>query len=136
LAFNREGFELRSAAIALAAAVAVAIGTPAFAQSSATLDAFVTRANRIPLNPLAALRPDARRLMNEANAAFSTVGAENRAARAAGRRPAACPPGELEVSPRQLLAFLNGIPQSRRARMTVADGFREWMADRYPCPAA
>ncbi len=125
---------MRIAAIALAFAVACA--TPAFAQTSATLDAFVTRANRIPLNPLAALRPDARRLMNEANAAFTTVGAENRAARAAGRRPAACPPAEMQVSPRQLLVFLNAIPQSRRTRMTPTDGIREWMADRYPCPAA
>jgi len=125
---------MRIAAIALAAAAACT--TPAFAQSSATLDAFVTRANRIPLNPLAALRPDARRLMNEANAAFTAVGAENRAARAAGRRPPACPPAEMQVNPRQLLAFLNAIPQARRARMTPTDGIREWMANRYPCPAA
>lgn len=125
---------MKPAAVVLAFAFVCA--APAFAQTTATLDAFVIRANRIPMNPLGALRPDARRLMNEANAAFRTVGAENRAARAAGRRPAACPPGELEVSPRQLLAFLNAIPQPRRARMTVADGFREWMADRYPCPSA
>ena len=120
---------------AVVAALSVAVAAPASAQSEATLDTFVTRANRIPLNPLGALRPDARRLMSEANAAFTTVGAETRAARASGRRPAACPPGEVQVNPRQLLAFLNGIPQPRRARMSVADGIREWMASRYPCPA-
>ena len=125
---------MRTVAIVLAAAVAVA--TPAFAQSGATLDTFVTRANRIPLNPLAALRPDARRLVNEANAAFTIVRTDIRAARAAGRPAAACPPAEMQVNPRQLLAFLNAIPQPRRARMSVADGFREWMANRYPCPAA
>ncbi|WP_428152310.1 hypothetical protein [Brevundimonas sp.] len=124
---------MKTAAIAMAAAVALA--APAFAQSNGTLDTFVTRANRIPLNPLAALRPDARRLMNEANAAFTAVGAENRAARAAGRRPPACPPERMEVNPRQLLAFLNAIPQTRRTRMTPTDGIREWMANRYPCPA-
>lgn len=122
--------------IAIAAAFAVSIATPAFAQSNGTLDTFVARANRIPLNPLAALRPDARRLMTEANAAFRTVGSDIRADRAAGRRPVACPPARMEVSPRQLLAFLNAIPQERRVRMTPADGIREWVAHRYPCPAA
>ena len=126
---------MRIAAIAVAAAV-VACAAPAFAQSAMMLDAFVTQANRVPLNPLAAIRPDARRLVGVANQAFETVDAENRAARAAGRQPAACPPRRTEVNPRQLLAFLNAIPQARRARMTVADGIREWMADRYPCPAS
>ncbi|WP_426039293.1 hypothetical protein [Brevundimonas sp. DC300-4] len=117
-------------------AVSVVLAAPASAQSNTTLDAFVARANRIPLNPLAALRPDARRLMSEANAAFTTVRSDISAARAAGRRPGACPPERIEVNPRQLLAFLNAIPPARRTRMTVAEGFGEWMASRYPCPAA
>lgn len=126
---------MKIAAIALAAAV-VACAGPALAQSAMTLDTFVAQANRVPLNALAAIRPDARRLVGVANQAFETVGAENRAARAAGRTPAACPPARMEVSPRQLLAFLNAIPQTRRARMTPTDGIREWMANRYPCPAS
>lgn len=125
---------MKPAAVVLACAVTLA--TPALAQSSMTLDAFVTQANGIPLNPLSAIRPDARRLVGVANRAFETVNRENRAARTAGRQPAACPPERIEVSPRQLLAFLNAIPQTRRARMTPVDGIREWMADRYPCPAS
>jgi len=121
---------------AVVAAVSVAVAAPAFAQATMTLDAFVTQANRIPLNPLAALRPDARRLMGVANGAFATVKTDIRADRAAGRTPDACPPERIEVNPRQLLAFLNAIPQTRRARMTVAQGFSEWMGSRYPCPAA
>ncbi|MFC5343270.1 hypothetical protein ACETK8_07680 [Brevundimonas staleyi] len=123
-------------AIVLALACVLVCTTPVAAQTTMTLDAFVTQANGIPLNPLAAIRPDARRLVGVANRAFSTVNSENRAARAAGRQPAACPPERIEVSPRQLLAFLNAIPQARRARMTPTDGIREWMADRYPCPAS
>ena len=103
------------------------------AQPARTLDAFVTEANRIPLNPTAALHPNARRLVRETNAAFKTVGDEIRAARAAGRAPVACPPDKIQLNPRQLLTFLNAIPQPRRARMSVPDGFRAWMADRYPC---
>lgn len=120
----------------LAFACAVACTTPAFAQSGMTLETFVTQANRIPLNPLSAVRSDARRLIGVSNRAFSTINREDRAARTAGRRTTSCPPDEISVNPRQLLAFLNAIPQTRRTRMSVEDGFREWLASRYPCPAA
>lgn len=109
---------------------------PAFAQANMTLDTFVTQANRIPMNPLAALRPDARRLMGVVNQAFETIGSEILAAKTAGRQPAACPPEQIRLNPQQLLTFLNAIPQTRRARMTATDGIREWLASRYPCPAA
>lgn len=128
---------MRVASFAAAfAALSVGLSTPAFAQPAMTLDAFVTQANRIPLNPLAAIRPDARRLVGVANRSFDTVRSDISAARAAGRRPGACPPERIEVNPRQLLAFLNAIPPARRTRMSVAEGFGEWMASRYPCPAA
>lgn len=117
-------------------ALSVGLATTAFAQPAMTLDAFVTQANRIPLNPLAAIRPDARRLVGVANRSFDTVRSDISAARAAGRRPGACPPERIEVNPHQLLAFLNAIPPARRTRMSVAEGFGEWMASRYPCPAA
>lgn len=105
------------------------------AQSSPNLDAFVTAANRIPMNPTSALRSDARRLVRETNAAFRTIGEEIRTARAAGRKPAACPPERIQLNPTQLLGFLNAIPQERRRRMSTTDGLRAWMASRYPCPA-
>jgi hypothetical protein len=107
----------------------------ASAQSGMTLDDFVTRANRIPLNATAMLRPDAHRLKGEAERAFRTVGNEIREARTAGRAPPACPPERISLDVRQLLAFLNGIPEARRQRMTVTEGIRSWMGSRYPCPA-
>ncbi len=103
---------------------------------SRTLDAFVTEANRIPLNPTSAIRSDARRLVREFNASMSAVSVEVRDARAAGRTPAACPPERIQMNPRQLLDYLNAIPQARRQRMTPTDGIRSWLASRYPCPAA
>jgi hypothetical protein len=106
---------------------------PAWAQASANLDAFVTTANRIPQNPSAMLRSDTRRLMREAEAAIGTVKGEITSARAAGRTPPACPPERISVNPQQLLGYLNGIPSERRRRMSVTDGFRSWMASRYPC---
>jgi hypothetical protein len=110
------------------------MAVPALAQSM-TLDSFVTRANRIPMNPTAMLRPDAHRLKGEAERAFRAVGNEIETARAAGRTPPACPPARINLNVTQLLAHLNAIPQTRRQRMTVTDGIRDWMAARYPCAA-
>lgn len=121
--------------ISLGAAIAVlAIATPGGAQTPArTLDAFVTEANRIPMNPTAMVRPSARRIMNEATDAMGGVVQEARAAQAAGRPNGACPPDKVQVNARQVLAFLNAIPQPRRARMSVRDGFRAWLVDLHPC---
>ena len=121
--------------VVLVSALAVClVGGVASAQSGATLDSFVARANRIPLNPTAMLRPDAHRLKGEAERAFRAVGTEIQTARAAGRTPPACPPDRISLNATQLLAHLNAIPQARRQRMSVTDGIRDWMASRYPCP--
>lgn len=122
-----------------AAAIGLAVvlfSSGADARQVRTLDAFVTEANRVPLNPTAMLRSDARRLAREFNSGMDTVSRQFRADRAAGRAPAACPPERIRMNPRQLLAFLNGIPQARRRQMTVPDGLRLWLADGYPCPRA
>lgn len=123
---------MKSIVAATLAATTLLSAGAAWAQTR-TLDAFVTEANRVPMNPTAILRSDARRLMGEGRAAFRTVGAEIEAARAAGRTPPACPTGSIQVDARQMLAFLNAIPQSRRVRMTPTDGIRAWLASRYPC---
>ena len=120
-------------AIIIAVIAACLFAGAASGQSRMTLDDFVTRANRIPLNPTAMLRPDAHRLKGEAERAFRTVGNEIEAARAAGRTPAACPPAQINLNVRQLLTHLNAIPQARRQRMSVTDGIRDWMGTRYPC---
>lgn len=120
-------------AILTAALAACLVAGAAAAQSGATLDSFVARANRIPLNPAAMLRPDAHRLKGEVERAFGAVRGEIGEARAAGRTPPACPPERISLNPRQLLDYLNGIPQARRQRMSVTDGIRAWMASRYPC---
>lgn len=118
---------------ATAVVVACLAAGSALAQSAMTLDSFVTQANRIPLNPAAVLRPDFHRLQREAERSFETVRREVREARAAGRTPPACPPERINLDAREFLGFLNGIPQTRRQRMTVTDGVRAWMASRYPC---
>ncbi|MEY4554919.1 MAG: hypothetical protein RL093_38 [Pseudomonadota bacterium] len=123
---------MKKIALAIGMAACLAAGSVS-AQSAMTLNDFVTRANRIPLNPTAMLRPDAHRLKGEVERAFRTVGTEIDTARTAGRTPPACPPERINLDVRQMLAFLNGIPEARRQRMTVTDGIRNWMRSRYPC---
>lgn len=123
---------MKKLALALGLAVTM-LATAVTAQSAMTLESFVTRANRIPKNPTAMLMPDTHRLVNEAERAFEVVRGEIRTARAAGRTPPACPPERINLNSTQFLGFLNAIPQARRQRMTVADGVRAWMADRWPC---
>lgn len=123
------------AAIVATFTLACLVAGSASAQSAMTLDDFVTRANRIPLNATAMLRPDAHRLKSEGERALGNVMREVRQARAAGREPPACPAGDsISLNARQLLSHLNAIPQSRRRQMTVTDGMRDWMRARYPCP--
>jgi hypothetical protein len=124
---------MRAGLVASVVAAGLIAGA-ASAQSAMTLDDFVTRANRIPLNATSMLRPDAHRLKGEAERAFDTVGREIRDARAAGRNPPACPAGRINLDIRQFLGYLNGIPQAHRRRMTVTEGVRNWMRSRYPCP--
>jgi hypothetical protein len=115
-------------------AVALVLSLAAFAPPPMTLDEFVTTANRIPMNPTALLRSDARRLMRESQDAFSAVLGPMRRDMAAGRPTAACPPEKVNVNPREFLGHLNGIPAGQRRNMTVADGVRHWTVANYPCP--
>jgi hypothetical protein len=118
--------------LTLALAASLLAGS-ALAQAG-SLEDFVVRANRIPLNATALLRPDAHRLRDQGTQAFRAVGEEIRDARAAGRRPPACPPQRMQLNVTDLLAHLNAIPQARRRTMSVTDGIRSYLAARHPCP--
>lgn len=119
----------------IALIVGVAATLFATAASAMTVQEFLTTAAGIPRNPTALLRSDTRRLMNEVKTGFATVRREQDAARTAGRTPATCMPDKFSVNPDQLLARFNAIPATRR-NITVTQGLREWMAVRFPCPAA
>ncbi len=117
------------------ATLAVAVSLIATAASAMTVQEFLNTASHIPQNPTALLRSDTRRLMNEFRDGMRTVRAEQTAARAAGRRPATCMPDKVSFSPNDILGRFNAIPAARRSQITVTQALREWMAERYPCPA-
>ena len=118
----------------IALIVGVAATLFATAANAMTVQEFLTTAAGIPRNPTALLRSDTRRLMNEVKTGFTTLRREQDAARAAGRRPATCMPEKVSMDASQLLARFNAIPPARR-NISVTQGLREWMAERFPCPA-
>ena len=120
---------------ALGATVALVVMLAATAVEAMSVREFLATAAGIPRNPTALLRSDTRRLLGEVRAAGATLRSEHDAAIAAGRRPAYCSPeGRISVNSDALLARFNAIPDSRR-NISVTQAMREWMAERYPCPA-
>jgi hypothetical protein len=117
------------------AAIAIAVSLIATAASAMTVQEFLTTAGHIPRNPTALLRSDTRRLMHEIQGGMQTIRAEQDAARAAGRRSATCMPEKVSLNADQILGRFNAIPAARRSQISVAQALREWMAERYPCPA-
>ncbi|CAN5174968.1 hypothetical protein BH10PSE2_BH10PSE2_08010 [soil metagenome] len=122
---------------AVVAAVTAAACLMATAASAMSVQEFLSTAAHVPHNPTALLRPDARRLMGEIQGAFATLKTERETAVAAHRQPAYCPPvgQHARISADDILARLNAVPASRRS-ISVTQAMREWMAERYPCPAA
>lgn len=118
-----------------AIAIAIAVSLVATAASAMTVQEFLTTASHIPQNPTALLRSDTRRLMGEFRGAVRTVRDEQTATRAAGHRAATCMPEKVGFSPDQILGRFNAIPAPRRIQISVTQAVREWMTERYPCPA-
>lgn len=118
----------------IALVVGLAATLFATAVEAMTVQEFLTTAAGIPRNPTALLRSDTRRLKAEIDGAFRTVRNEQNASRTAGRPAATCMPDRASVNVDQLLARFNAIPTQRRS-ISVTQAIREWMADRYPCPA-
>ena len=118
----------------LALVLALGLSLLAGAAQAMTVPEFLTTAARIPRNPTALLRSDTRRLIAEIRTATTALKAEREAAVAAGRSPAYCPGDRISIGSDALLARFNAIPAARR-NISVTQAMREWMIDRYPCPA-
>lgn len=116
-----------------ALALVLLIGAPT-AASAQTVREFLATADRIPKNPLAMFNPDARRLMDQLGDSVDRVREEQAARVSNGERRTICVPDRVPVTPQTVLERFQSIPDARR-NMTVNQAMREWMAERYPCPA-
>lgn len=83
---------------------------------------------------LALLSSDLRLLRKEMNASFAVLRAERLAAEKAGKKPAYCPPAKSEgVEPEEIIGHFRSIPEAQRPRVTAKDGFRSFLAKKFPC---
>jgi hypothetical protein len=127
---------MRALVFTLTFALALASLTPGLARAQEmTVQQFLTRTERIPRNPLALLSPDVGRLKRVYEQALGSVVREQMMAQREGRRPATCIPSSFSTTNAEALAYFNAIPRQRREAMTVTQGVRSWMAQRFPCPA-
>ena len=87
--------------------------------------------------PLALLSGDLGLLKKEVTQSAKLLRAERLAAKAAGRKPAYCPPegSGSSLGSDEVLGHFKSIPPAQAARMRVKDAMRSLMAKRYPCPA-
>ena len=117
-----------------AAVLVSAWASPALAQSM-PLETFVQKGNALKKKgPLALLSGDLKVLQKEMRGSGNALRAERLAAIKAGKAPAYCPPDSgLKLDAGDIMASFNAIPSAQRARMTSKDGFRHYMARKFPC---
>jgi hypothetical protein len=110
----------------------VAVAAPAAA--GMTVGTFVTKANALRANPLAAIAsPDLSLLRSEAQAATRELKAERDARKAAGKPPIACVPPGQSIGIMDMLDGLAALPKADQ-RMPLKHGYAKVIARKFPCP--
>jgi hypothetical protein len=82
----------------------------------------------------ALLSKDYRLLQSEIKSNAAALKAEREAAKAAGRRPAYCPPGKVSLNSDEVIAMMRAVPAAQRPAMQVKDALRAGLARKHPCP--
>jgi hypothetical protein len=115
--------------------LAAAPVTAAQAQTMTVAD-FLAKAEALKKKgAMALLSSDVGKLKNEITNSGKELRAERMAAKAAGRKPAFCPPeGGTKLNSNELLAYFASIPPAQRG-MSVKAGFAGLMRKKFPCPA-
>jgi hypothetical protein len=80
---------------------------------------------------------DLKLLMGQIKTDAAALRAENKAAEAGGKPRAYCTaPGGVKMSNRDIMAAMQAVQPSQRARTSTKDALRVYFARRFPCPAA
>jgi hypothetical protein len=119
--------------LALTAVLAAALASDG--AEAMPVSVFLQKADALQARGMLALfASDYKLLKTEVTNASAQLRAERLAARAAGRRPAYCPPqdqGSLDSN--ELLAAFRNIPPAVAARTEVKDALRALLARKFPC---
>jgi hypothetical protein len=110
---------------------ALLIATPASAMSVAD---FLVKADAIKAKGMMAMfSPDLGVLRAEVQTGVNAWRAQ---AMPTGKRANACPPGDkLRLTPKDVLAMMDAVPQPQRAATETADALIAGLNRRYPCRA-
>ncbi|HWH23213.1 MAG TPA: hypothetical protein VNT25_08020 [Allosphingosinicella sp.] len=113
------------AAVPLGAVSAQNMPLPQFLDKAAALE---------KKGALALFSGDLKRLKKEVETSASLLRQERLAAKAAGRKPAYCPPEKGSgLGSNEILAHFRSIPPAQRAQMRTIDGFRSLLVRKFPC---
>ena len=101
------------------------------------VSAFLTKAHALQKKgPLAMLSGDLKLLTRQIKADAGKIREERLAAKAAGKPTAFCPPeGGTKLSDKDILAAMEAVPASERARTDTRLALRNFLARRHPCRA-
>jgi hypothetical protein len=123
---------MRKAAIV---AMGLLAGLTAGGAEAMPVSTFLQKADALQAKGMLALfASDYKLLKTEVTNASAQLRAERLAARAAGRRPAYCPPGDQgSLDSNELLAAFRTIPPAVAARTEVKDALRALLARKFPC---
>jgi hypothetical protein len=119
-------FALCAGALALAAASAA---------SAMPVSTFLTNAQALEKKgPLALFSGDLKLLTNQVKGDAAELRAENRAAVAARRPRAFCPPeGGVKLNNQDILSAMQAVPAAQRATTTTKQALRAYFVRRFPC---
>ena len=118
----------------LAGAAALLAMTPTGEARAMDVATFLAKANALEQQGMMALlSSDYGLLKGEVQAAAGQLRAERAAAIKARRKVPFCPPADVGLDPKELLAHLRAIPAAQRRRMQVRDGLRSFLVRKYPC---
>ena len=99
------------------------------------LSTFLSKAEALKKKgPLALFSSDIGVLKAEVNNSAKALGAEQKAAQQAGRKPATCMPKQVSIGTDELLNHFRSIPPAQR-RMSVKAALASFINKKYPCPS-
>jgi hypothetical protein len=84
--------------------------------------------------PFALLSSDYGKLKAEVNNSAKALGAEQSAARKAGRRPATCLPNNISIGTDELLNHFRSLPRGQQGG-SVKAALLTFFSKKYPCPS-
>ena len=84
--------------------------------------------------PLAFFSSDYGKLKAEVNDSAKALGAEQSAARKAGRKPSTCMPNKISIGTDELLNHFRALPRSQQGA-SVKTALMSFVNRKYPCPS-